>query len=194
MDRLRTVVCALSVLGGCSFARVRVPDRPQPGAESSCPTAAHWLDTVGAVFTLGLATAGAFSENTGESRDAPVSGQLVAIPFAAGGLVYVASAVYGHRAASRCRRLARIESEHERAAADALEAETRALAKAAVQHARDGDCSRALALLAEVEGRVFHIHAFVISDPAIERCMARRAAPEVEPRAPIEVAPGGSTP
>jgi hypothetical protein len=90
---VRVVVCVVLVLGGCSFARVRVPDRLEPGVQVVCPALSPGLDTIGAVFMM-VGTAAELVEPSGSSNT-PLSGRILTIPLAAVGLIYAASAVYG---------------------------------------------------------------------------------------------------
>ncbi len=97
----RRDVCglALALSTGCSLIGVRVPHRPP--APTRCPSIAIAADGVGA--TLSILAVAALTSDRGS---APV-GLYLLPPYAALGVTYIASTIYGLRARGRCDRIRR---------------------------------------------------------------------------------------
>ncbi len=97
------------LVSGCSFASVRVPSARVPGKPLHCSDAAPIADTaisLAAVATVAVLVGRSVSSGGGPgAMNDAYEAIFIGPPSAAIGLTYLASAIYGHSAMSRCRRL-----------------------------------------------------------------------------------------
>jgi hypothetical protein len=179
MDAGRSSIAVLGlvgVVGACSFVSVRVPDRIPEDRELDCTTGAPIADTVIAALALVSAGGMVYKAQTEDARfgDALI-GAYVGAPLGILGLGYAGSAIYGHVATHRCRRLANEQVAQRDAEASRRDVQeiVSELGKAAAVRAREGDCARALELVHKVRviDRRFY-DSVLVRDAAIARCLA----------------------
>ena len=174
------VIAAGTLLGGCSYIIIQVPDARPVTGRLECD--AYVVPTVDAAFAAGLGygliESGSITQNFGGG-----------FALLAATAIEVASAVHGYRADARCRRLSRESDAEDRAGTDPRPAEPadklerqRALARdrawaitqAAEQSARVGDCPTVARLDQEVRELDAEFHATVFArDAGIRRCLTQ---------------------